>query len=91
MNERSVLSHLFEEVVRRVAVVQVSSAAAAERTVFSQLTFIRCAVGDHTPRDMMELMTCIRCNNELGMILRLLRVDITVVMMLFVFSKSLDA
>jgi len=51
----------FYEAVRLIAVTQASSAA-AER-VFSQLTFIRRAVGDATLKDMMELRSFIRCNN----------------------------
>lgn len=51
----------FYEAVKLIAVTQVSSAA-AER-VFSQLFFIRRAVGDKTLQDMMELRTFIRCNN----------------------------
>ena len=51
----------FYKAVKLIAVTQVSSAA-AER-VFSQLTFIRRAVGDKTLQDMMELRTFIRCNN----------------------------
>jgi len=33
--------------------------------VFSQLTFIRRAVGDNTLREMMEIRAFIRCNNDL--------------------------
>ena len=49
--------------IRILATVQVSSAA-TER-VFSQLTFIRRAVGDKTLQDLMELRSYIRCNNGL--------------------------
>ena len=63
MNERNGTIPCFEEAVRLVAVVQVSNAA-VER-VFSQLTFIRRAVGDATLRDVMELRAFIRCNSGL--------------------------
>ena len=49
--------------VRIIALAQTSSAA-VER-VFSQLTFIRRAVGDNTLRQMMELRALIRCNSGL--------------------------
>ena len=51
-------------VAKLVAVAQ-SSSAAAER-IFSQLTFIRRAVGDNTLRFVMELRAFVRCNNGLG-------------------------
>ena len=63
MNERKDSVPTFQEAVRLVAISQVSSAA-VER-VFSQLTFIRCAVGDNTSRDVMELRAFIHCNNDL--------------------------
>ena len=47
-----------------LAVLAQPSSAAVER-VFSQLTFIRRAVGDLTTRDVMELRAFIRCNNNL--------------------------
>ena len=62
MNERKDSSiPTFYEAVRLIAVTQASSAAAEH--VFSQLTFIRRAVGDATLKDMMELRSFIRCNN----------------------------
>ena len=63
MNEKKDEIPYFQKAVRLVAVVQASSAA-VER-VFSQLTFIRRAVGDSTLRDTMELRSFIRCNNGL--------------------------
>ena len=64
MNERKDSVPFFLKAAKLVAIVQVSSAA-IER-VFSQLTFIRRAVGDNTNKDMMELRAYIRCNNNLG-------------------------
>mmetsp|Transcript_21933 Transcript_21933/g.47630 ORF Transcript_21933/g.47630 Transcript_21933/m.47630 type:complete len:106 (+) Transcript_21933:28-345(+) len=65
MNERTDSVPFFVKAAKLVAIVQVSSAA-IER-VFSQLTFIRRAVGDNTNKgDMMELRAYIRCNNGLG-------------------------
>ena len=88
MNERSGSVPFYEEVVRLVAVVQVSSAA-VER-VLSQLTFIWRAVGDHTLRYMVELMAYIRSNDEVGNDSKIVEVGITVVIMLFICSKCLD-
>ena len=53
----------FKKAVKLLACVQVSSAF-VER-VFSQLAFIRRAVGDSTSRDVLELRTLIRVNNGL--------------------------
>ena len=63
MNERKEIVPYFEKAVTIVATVQVSSAA-VER-VFSQLTFIRRALGDNTLRDMVELRALIHCNKGL--------------------------
>ena len=63
MNTRNGEIPIFQEAVRIIAVTQVSSAS-VER-VFSQLTFIRRAVGDNTLRDLMELRGYIRCNKGL--------------------------
>ena len=65
MNERKDALPYFFTTIRILATVPVSSAA-TER-VFSQLTFIRRAVGDKTLHDLMELQSYIRCNNGLGM------------------------
>ena len=53
----------FKKAVKLLACVQVSSAF-VER-VFSQLAFIRRAVGDKVSRDVLELRTLIRVNNGL--------------------------
>ena len=50
--------------MKLLALVQVSSALLVER-VFSQLAFIRRAVGDSALRDLVELRTLIRVNNGL--------------------------
>ena len=63
MNARNGDIPAFQEAVRLVAITQVSSAS-VER-VFSQLTFIRRAVGDNTLRDLIELRAYIRCNHGL--------------------------
>ena len=62
MNERKHCIPNFQQAVRLVATVQASSAA-VER-VFSQLTFIRRAVGDRTSSDVMEMRAFIRCNSS---------------------------
>ena len=48
--------------LRLIVTVQVSSAA-VER-VFSQLTFIRRAIGDKATRDVLETGAFIRCNGN---------------------------
>ena len=63
MNEKKSSIPTFQEAVRIIATVQVSSAA-VER-VFSQLTFIRRAVGDITCREVMETRAFVRCNGNL--------------------------
>ena len=63
LNEKSGSLPKFEKAVKLLALVQVSSAF-VER-VFSQLAFIRRAIGDVASRDMMELRTLIRVNNGL--------------------------
>ena len=55
---------LFCEALRLVVLVQASSAF-VER-IFSQLTFICCAVGDRIERDSLELRALIRCNSGLS-------------------------
>ena len=63
LNEKSGSLPKFEKAVKLLALVQVSSAF-VER-VFSQLAFIRRAIGDSASRDVMELRTLIRVNNGL--------------------------
>lgn len=63
MKERSDTVPCCFKAVKLIALSQTSSAA-VER-VFSQLTFIRRAVGDYTVRQMLELRALIRCNNGL--------------------------
>ena len=63
LNEKSGSLPKFEKAVKLLALVQVSSAF-VER-VFSQLTFIRRAIGDSASRDVMELRTLICVNNGL--------------------------
>ena len=63
LNEKSGSLPKFEKAVKLLALVQVSSAF-VER-VFSQLAFIRRAIGDSALRDVMELRTLIRVNNGL--------------------------
>jgi len=63
MNEKKGHLPFFTKAVRTVCLVQPSSAS-AER-VFSQLTFIRRAVGDRILGDLLELRAYIRCNNGL--------------------------
>ena len=63
MKERSDTVPCCFKVVKLIALSQTYSAA-VER-VFSQLTFIRRAVGDYTVRQMLELRALIRCNNGL--------------------------
>ena len=53
----------FEKAVKLLALVKVSSAFVEH--VFSQLAFIRRAIGDSASRDVMELRTLIRVNNGL--------------------------
>ena len=62
MNEKKGLQ-FFQKAVRLIVTVQVSSAA-VER-VFSQLTFIRRAIGDKATRDVLETRAFIRCNGNL--------------------------
>ena len=62
LNEKSGSLPKFEKAVKLLALVQVSSAF-VER-VFSQLAFIQRAIGDVASRDMMELCTLIRVNND---------------------------
>ena len=64
MNEKPHSVPFFLKAAKLVAVAQPSSAV-AER-VFSQLTFIRRAVGDNTLCFMMELRAFVHCNNGLG-------------------------
>ena len=54
---------LFYEALRLVVLVQASSVF-VER-IFSQLTFIRRAMGDRIERDSLELRALIRCNSGL--------------------------
>lgn len=54
----------FQEAVRLIATTQVSSAA-VER-VFSQLTFIRRAIGDLSTQQVLETRAFVRCNNSMG-------------------------
>ena len=63
LNEKSGSLPKFEKAVKLIALVQVSSAFVEH--VFSQLAFIRRAIGDSTSRDVMELRTLIRVNNGL--------------------------
>jgi hypothetical protein len=63
MNEKRGVSK-FQEAVRIIATTQVSSAA-VER-VFSQLTFIRRAIGDLATREVLETRAYVRCNNDMG-------------------------
>ena len=62
MNEKRGLQ-FFQKAVRLIVTVQVSSAA-VER-VFSQLTFIRRAIGDKATRDVLQTRAFIRCNGNL--------------------------
>ena len=62
-NEKSGSLPKFEKAVKLLALVKVSSAFVEH--VFSQLAFIRRAIGDVASRDMMELRTLIRVNNGL--------------------------
>ena len=64
MNEKPHPVPFFLKAAKLVDVAQPSSAAADR--VFSQLSFIRRAVGDNALRFMMELKAFIRCNNGLG-------------------------
>ena len=63
LNEKSGSLPKFEKAVKLIALVQVSSAFVEH--VFSQLAFIRRAIGDSTSRDVMELRTLICVNNGL--------------------------
>ena len=63
LNEKQGDVPAFKKAVKLLACVQVSSAF-VER-VFSQLAFIRRAVGDSASRDVLELRTLIRVNNGL--------------------------
>ena len=63
LNEKLGNVPAFKKAVKLLACVQVSSAF-VER-VFSQLAFIRRAVGDKVSRDVLELRTLIRVNNGL--------------------------
>ena len=63
LNEKQGNVPAFKKAVKLLACVQVSSAF-VER-VFSQLAFIRRAVGDSASRDVLELRTLIRVNNGL--------------------------
>ena len=63
MNEKVDTIPHFIEAVLLVGVTQPSSAF-IER-VFSQLSFIRCTVGETSSRDTLELRAFVRCNNGL--------------------------
>lgn len=62
MNERKLDLPHFQEAVKLLATSQTSSAA-VER-VFSQLTYIRKAVGDKTSSEALEARAFVRCHND---------------------------